>query len=214
MPFIDDLLRLIARLAWPGFAVFFTWRFRAAISEAIPLLAGRVTEVGPSGLELSPVNEQRDAPPENPAQDAAVEPQVVQEPVSPFLAGLQAAMRISADTIPEADRTERLIRALVVARLELGHERVYRNIFGSQIRALIMLRSRKIASEMDARTFFQTETASMQEFYFGYGFDGWIHFLLNQNLIQRIDDGFTITSFGEDFVSYIDRISLPTNKPF
>ena len=214
MPFIDELFRLIARLAWPGVAAFFAWRFRAAISEAIPLLAGRVTRVGPTGVDFANVNEQRDAPPENLTQDAAVKPQADRGPLPPALAGLEEALRISANKIPDTtDKIETLIRNLAATRLDLGHERVYRNIFGSQIRALIVLRSRKVASEVEARNFFQTETALVRAQYSGYGFDGWIQFLINNSLIQRIDGGFKITLFGEDFVGYLDRTQIPTNKP-
>lgn len=214
MSFILALFDLIKGLAWPALAFFVVWQFRDGIGKALPMLAGRLTKFGPSGMELAAPSEQKEAPTENREKEAEVRPErTVGGPRPAAMTVLEVGLRASVNAISDPTKqVNALIEDLAEARLERGHERVYRRIFGSQIRGLASLALQKTTTAREARDFFETATATVREQYEKYGFDGWIGFLIQNDLVKRVDNDFAITPFGEDFVTYYIRNQLP-EKP-
>lgn len=214
MSFIFAVFELIKGLAWPAFAFFAVWQFRDGIRKALPMLAGRLTKLGPGSMELAAPSEQKELPTENREKEAEVRPeQTVGGPRPAAMTVIEDGLRASVNAISDPTKqVNALIESLAEARLERGHERVYRRIFGSQIRGLVSLALQKTSTEREARDFFETATATVREQYEKYGFDGWIGFLSQNDLVKREENGFAITLFGEDFVTYYNRNYLP-DKP-
>lgn len=121
------------------------------------------------------------------------------------------------NAIPEPQKIPRLINALAASNLERAHERVYRLIFGSQIRGLRQLATVGRVTKEQARQFYDenTRTPEAQKFYANYGFDGWLKFLISQQVIaETLESVFEITNYGRDFLAYLDRMKMPDAKPW
>ena len=217
MAFIVALFDLIKASEWPAVAVLFMMMFRGNIASAFPAFLRRVTEIGWGGakVKLADPIEQTEAPAEDRAEEGVVLPERSNvTPISSAVTVLEIGLRKSADAIADPSRRiSILVEELAVARLERGHERVYRNIFGSQMRALAALAVQRTVTEAEARTFFETATAAVREQYRTYGFEGWANFLIKNDLVNRTPDGYAITPFGDDFTVYVTRNQLPTKSP-
>lgn len=115
---------------------------------------------------------------------------------------------------PEDKREDALIVELTNYMISGSFEFVYNRIFGSQIKALQLLRERGAASEFDAADFFRPYSEAFPEVYRGYGLEGWTTFLAHQGLVEKRGGFFYLTDFGREFLKYIEDKRLTPNKAF
>lgn len=94
-----------------------------------------------------------------------------------------------------------MIRDSANYRIATEFERIYRIIFGSQMRFLRHLDIVKKISNKDAIKFFKQEKKKVSNNDLEY--DAWIRFLISQKLIEYKDDTYTITNKGLAFITYV-----------
>lgn len=114
------------------------------------------------------------------------------------------------DEIPEDLRVDFLIRLLAEAQISLEFEKIYRIIYGSQLRGLRRLRELQTISVGDARQYFHSVVSENADFYTDSSFEPWLDFLIRAGLIIKFGPHLNsdaaqlkVTSFGDDFLHYI-----------
>jgi hypothetical protein len=103
--------------------------------------------------------------------------------------------------------------------VQATHEFIYSRIFGSQIEALkqLDLRGPMGASLEEAQQYFRDQVVKLHpEFYSGYGFDGWLGFLVFNNLVAKDEKSgrLTVTPYGHDFLVYLREQRMNEAKPW
>ncbi|MFN6251920.1 MAG: hypothetical protein ACK53U_18745 [Alphaproteobacteria bacterium] len=103
-----------------------------------------------------------------------------------------------------------LIHLLAKSQLSIEFEKIYRSIYGSQLKGLRRLHERKEVSLSEAREFFHSVVVENADFYTESSFVPWLDFLIRAGLIRQFEsltsnDGphLRVTAFGEDFLRYI-----------
>ncbi|MCA3281759.1 MAG: hypothetical protein ING16_02725 [Roseomonas sp.] len=103
-----------------------------------------------------------------------------------------------------------LIHLLAKSQLSIEFEKIYRSIYGSQLKGLRRLHERKKVSLSEAREFFHSVVVENADFYTEASFVPWLDFLIRAGLIRQFEsltsnDGphLRVTAFGEDFLRYI-----------
>lgn len=132
-----------------------------------------------------------------------------------LLFGLRTKTEIPADL-----QIDFLIKLLAEARLGLHFERIYRIIFGSQLRGLRRLHEQGSVTVGDARQYFNSVVNENPAFYTVESFGSWLDFLLRAGLVRKVglhldSDGtqLQITSFGEDFLRYVHEQRYTDDLP-
>ncbi len=113
-----------------------------------------------------------------------------------------------------ADPVDVLVRNLAQARLEARFGFIYAGIFGSQIKVLIELGARRVVSSEEAYNFYVEYEKRFPDVYIGYGFPGWINFLINHGLIVQNGSQVAVTDFADDFLIWLRATQLTINKPW
>jgi hypothetical protein len=132
-----------------------------------------------------------------------------------LLFGLRTKSEIPADL-----QVDFLIKLLAEARLGLHFERIYRIIFGSQLKGLRRLYETGSVTVGDARQYFNSIVSENPGFYTEESFGSWLDFLLRVGLVRKVglhldSDGtnLQITSFGEDFLRYVHEQRYTDDLP-
>ncbi|GGJ21798.1 hypothetical protein GCM10011320_31310 [Neoroseomonas lacus] len=122
---------------------------------------------------------------------------------------------LEKEGVPQEDRVDRLIRLLSEARIEADFERIYRVIYGSQIRGLRMLGSEGRISLADARKRFDAVISDYPGFYKEGSFDEWLAFLTRMALVAKTEeDMLALTPLGQDFLVFLARRGYSDAKPY
>jgi hypothetical protein len=199
------VVELVKAIAWPSSILGVAFLFRHELRKLVP----RVKRVGPTGVEF-------DA-----ERQLAVGASFEGLREFPGNVRTRAISRIEIDlhkqigVIDEGQRVDLLIRQLAQSRLETHFERVYRNIFGSQISGLKLLSTQnagQVARE-GAKQWFEDEVKSkFPDFYKDTSFETWLQFLINMLLVESTPDSVTITEIGRDYLTYMSATGLPEGK--
>lgn len=207
------IVALIKALAWPIAVGVIVWRLGPKFLDAI---RGRSVNVEGFGVRASFTTvEQQITSVDSPVNRPALEPPtpgpgpVVREAVTLLEQGIIKEL----GKYPPTAREPTLINALATTRVKGAHEFNYNRIFGSQIAALRLLDERGSATIEEARTFFGAYAKQYPHIYAKYGFDGWLGFMLNAQLMKRTADTLTTTPFGHDFLVYLREVRLSETKP-
>lgn len=203
---VGEVSKILQAWAWPGAVLLLAWCFRTEIKEALP----RVKEVGPTGVKMNDApQQQRVGPVDSPKELSPVELgepskaiRLVEEKLN------QQILEISADK-----RLPILLRELAQCRIFLHFERVYRIIFGSQIRALQSLNERPKVSVSEAIRFYDDVVKEFSPFYDDFSFERWSGFLINNSLVEMSEGYYVITDAGREFLHFITEARLPLEKP-
>lgn len=110
-----------------------------------------------------------------------------------------------------------LISEVAIARSFIMFERIYRDIFGSQIDILIkMMPPIGSLTIEEADNEFQKNVTKHPDFYKSDQFIDWLRFLENSGLVSRNtnDKSVAITNFGLDFLNYLDNRNYTKEKNF
>lgn len=209
MPFVTALFDLLKGIAWPIAIVLIALAFKVEIRALLP----RLRKAGPTGVELDPAEQQREAP--NSTAVTTTSDVIKDLPGisrTPAMEALERGIHAELQKRPEGDRVALAVRALAQSQLETAFERIYQWIFGSQILGLRRLHERTTVSVEDARQFFEEFRSKDPTAYGSYGFNEWLGFLINQGLVRRDGDAVTITEIGRDFLQYLFAQRKAENK--
>lgn len=209
MEFMKAFFALLGDLAWPAAVIAIAVIYRQDIRSILP----RLRRAGPGGVELDPVEQQQ--------RPSAAKPDTAElKPLPGILRTaplemVERKLHAEAAALPEDQREDLLISALAQAQLSTLFERIYSQIFGTQIAGLRQLNAAGRVTLQDAREFFDQVTATFPDAYRQHGLEGWLEFLRRNNLVRQHDDGsLEITDLGRDFLQYLTGQRLPENKPW
>ncbi len=129
------------------------------------------------------------------------------------MADLEVELHKNLEQFEEQDRIDVLVTELSRARLDVNFLIIYRLIFGSQIRFLKLMRERgSFISLVDASSFFENLKTS-EPVHSERSIEEFVQYLLNHELIVSHDEGFLLTSKGNDFLLFLYRSALPEDLP-
>ena len=135
----------------------------------------------------------------------------------PLLREIQEAItaELRARSLLGEDAVRILIRALAQSQAAATFEKVYREILGSQLRALAHANSQN-GVPREAVEFFYTQTAiNHPDAYRNFPFTQWLSFLLRSVLLREDAEGrFHITVRGRTFLAYLAQAGLSMEKFF
>jgi hypothetical protein len=139
------VVELVKAIAWPGVVLAIAWRYR----EQIVAQLSRITELGPTGVKLATIQVQVPAPSLNAATGIAqVRARFTEQVLNPALDAVRRDLASVADT--DHDRIEVLAHALASMNIQYAFERVYREIFGSQVILLQSMQTTTVNAEHPA----------------------------------------------------------------
>lgn len=218
-----DLFKILEMAVWPVVLAIFFWPLRAKMggdwSGFHKAWANRsfVAEVpGAKFSAIAAVEAQKEKLPEDdallrndlPAGQAWLPP-TDREVVNLY----EQELRSLVERNPGEDVVPNLVRALALVRVQGSHEWVYNRIFGSQIQFVKKANLGAAISVEEAREFYRPylEAAPALK---DYGFDGWLRFMLDNNLITQADDKLSIKAYGRDFLRFLVDAQLSELKAF
>jgi hypothetical protein len=234
---IDRFIELLKVLAWPAVVVWLIWYLRDEVKRA----AERIIELGLTGAKFAPPPPPEQtalSPPSPPPPPSLPTPKdstlpgelAASDRTQQFIAEIKS--RISEDqlidyvqelrkqlpsrtTSDPKQQVEALLHFAASLAVQLGHEQVYRLIFGSQIAALVQMNPDGGASRKVIEDIYERAKSDFPEAYRSFTFGQWIGFLLQAGLCKSAPNGnFVLTPYGRGFLKYIVDAHLPPNKPF
>ena len=223
--------KLLENSPWPLaiviIAVFFFLMFRLQISGAIDRFRG--ASFGNKSLDVSgnqasgavekqkqmegPIGAKAVAAPDTaPASHRMPPSSDVYGPVEHQIRTALTGAKLSSDL-----EKAWLIRSLAEARIQRGHEMVYRLVLGSQINLILLANTANPPTIERAREIFEQAKLSFPTIYTKFEFDAWKQFPINVGLLRTdtTTEGvsiFRITPVGRDFLHYLVDNTLTEGK--
>lgn len=205
--------QLVDAIAWPAALVTMVHWLRQPISECLRSLTQRKIAIAAVGVTATIEAGAQQSKEENPATERLTAQPVPDASLSPAVALMEAHLREDLAKLEPVQREPTLLRTLALSRIEGGHEFVYNRIFGSQIAGLKRLNEAGRVTIFDAREFARPFIERHPDIYKDYGFEGWINFLIHNNLVKRDGDHLEITEYGRDFLQNLTAKRLSEIKP-
>jgi hypothetical protein len=219
------IIDIIRAIAWPAVAGFGIYYLRNEIKAAFK----RVTEIGPGGAKFAPPEQQPTPPPSGvantPSQQNAIRGTSVQNFIH-SLKGMysaelleQFAQRVKSDLMTVAgndahEQAETLTYALAGVNIQVGYERTYASIFGSQLTFLAQANGEGGLVPAYAHQLYEQTKAANPALYAAYPFDRWVGFLIESALVITDARGnYALTPYGRGFLKYIVDRHLTVFKP-
>lgn len=112
------------------------------------------------------------------------------------------------------EKIDILVKNLAQQQISNAFEKVYYNIFGSQIRLLEFL-AVQTDGKSDAETlnkFFETTKKDNPDIFKEWEFSDYMNFLVNWELVKNENNEWSITHNGRAFIIYITALQLNKNK--
>jgi hypothetical protein len=208
LPFWQQLFELISRIAWPIALVVVFVKIR-------PIIVQLFTERGFSfegfGAHLR-VEERKIEQASETVKSKPLElGGNLQLPRTVAIDEEEKKLLKALSEIPEIERMGILLNALAIERLEKNFALIYQTIFGSQLLLLQKINERGgLVSTAEAEAFF-TEVKSKFSEYSDWNFEKYSNFLVKNGLLV-VNDNVTLTPAGKDFILFVVRYGLNTEK--
>jgi len=201
LEWFKTIFDLLKGVAWPLAILLVVFMFRRELRERIK----DIVSVGPSGAVLQPSRQAGEtAPPSGLTEEKRREPAETKHSLATVQA-LIAKINEQLTSIPDEERTQRLVFSLAEAQVERQFELIWGIIFGSQIAALRRIMQLGTISIDDLKKYFDEEVRSIDpELYAKFDFNHWLRFLLEQNLIVVEDGRVSLADNGRDFLVFVD----------
>lgn len=206
------LFDFISDIAWPLVVLAGGYYFRKEIRAALE----RVIELGPSGVKLDhakPV-QVATAPPAAAANEliSNIKQFISPDQIDPSVDAIRIDLQQRSSNKDE--QVDMLVHALAAVNIQLGHERAYGAIFGSQIVALARMNEVGGASDETLKQIYAAAAANHAEFYKTYSYESWVEFLFKSGLAIRNGAIYKTTPYGSGFLKYILDRHLTVAKPY
>jgi len=203
-------LRYLDVFIWPITALIIAFFFRAEVRSLINRISSAEL---PGGVKLS-------LPPSQklPTKDIEeIKESVGQRKEEGARESSFAEGSVTLKTLQEQIKV--LLEQIAALQTALVFERVYQNIFGSQIKLLDALREVGVQGILyeNVAAFYQA-TRKTWSTLSSYSLNQYLNYLVNAGLVEIIQEGVTkkckITSQGVDFLEYIEKLNYTKNKSF
>lgn len=109
-----------------------------------------------------------------------------------------------------------LVKNLAQQNITNTFEKIYHNIFGSQIKLLefLSVQPEGSAPVQSITPFFDSAKYNHPEVFLNYQFSDYMVFLLTWGLVKNTNGEWSITSHGRAFIAYISALQLNKNRAF
>lgn len=188
-------------LAWPAVVLLLGGGFLIGFRRQIARFLDRTHGVSVGKVDVQALPQQR-------IEKPSVADEILRVPPSQLLAQEEQSIRESLEQLGVTDPAERenlLVRDLAQSKLRGSFEGLYQESWGSQLSALQLINqhSGEIAPDL-VRSFFEGAKKEWPEQYGEYSFDEWFEFLVEAQLVSRIEDGkVAITLQGRELLTYL-----------
>jgi hypothetical protein len=202
---------------WPVVVLVFGIVFIFAFYGPIGRFLDRASRIGPQGVETGSAT----------AQEKSLQREQTSESLSSqadeFLRLFDSKMLLEAEGAVRADLAKRnitnpgerervLVRLVAAAGAGFVFERIYNQIFGSQIKALQALNASALPRD-GIEPFYRAAKAENPNFYSNYSFDQWFNFMVSHTLIAMMDGNTVgITVRGREFLKFLIQEAHILNK--
>jgi len=119
------------------------------------------------------------------------------------------------EIVEDSKKVETLTKYAEALYLILSFERLYNNIFGSQLYILDFVNTNNTQSKDDLKIFYDGAKDKYPDFFDAYSYDDYFNFLVSHDLIIiNTDETCGITWLGRDFLKYLIETGKSINKRF
>lgn len=198
---------MIEAIAWPivalilGLVAIFV--FRSPLVRKID----RISRAGTDGITFEHAQADSQATASKPPIGGMSFEDLMKHPVSSavldrerFITARLKEMTLKADS----ERLAVLTRALASVGMDLDFTKLSHGIFGSQLALLVQLAGTRAGldlSQVEAQ--FEAAKAQYAELYAQRTFEDWLAYLLNNNLVRKIERVIDLTQHGSDFLKFL-----------
>ena len=206
LPFWHELFGLLAAISWPVALFWIANAYKDEIRKLIP----RLRKAGTSGVEFAAGDGQENIGPAPQLTISTGQSENILRP--PAVATVEGPIRDDLVNYAPDKVIDHLVTALARERLDRVFMLAYSNIFSSQIQLLKAIsNSGGEVSQKYTEDFFE-ELKRDDEAFAEWELPRYLNFLMYFKLIMVSDDGYSITDFGSDFLIFLARYGLSTDR--
>lgn len=204
IPYLVVLLDFLKGVAWSLAALGIAALFSKEIKQILPL----IKQLEPGGLHLESPEQEWSKPDEIAA--AGIASVSLEALVDPVVTKIKADTNTILESIPDAERVPRLVRALAVQQLSKRFTFAYYGIFGSQIRALRKLNVRNIPRGQADEWYkkLQAENPAFSD----WNLDEYLNYLFKWGFIGESMGVMSITETGWNFLRFLVEHKLSEDR--
>ena len=196
--------------AWPIVVLILGIVVVLAFKKELGGFISRAQKISKDGIETTPQQSQQNISSESDAEE------LMRSFDSVVLREQEDLIRKTlTDKIPDnnVEQIKVLIRHLAAMQMAFAFEKLYINIYGSQIGILQHLNLiPEGVPQDDIKPFYELAKKENPEAYEEYPFDRYLDFLISQTLVIQHGDRYLITNLGVDFLGYLIRARLTPFK--
>lgn len=188
-------------LAWPGVVVLLGGGFLIAFRRQIARFLDRTHGVSVGKVDIHALPQQR-------VDKGSVADEILRAPASQLLAQQEQSIKENLAQLGVTDPVERenlLVRELAQAKLRESFERLYQELWGSQLSALQLINQHSGEIAQDQFRFAYEEAKKEWPDQYGeYSFEAWFEFLVDAELVSPTEDEkVAITLQGRELLTYL-----------
>jgi len=187
-------------LAWPIAFLVGVIVFMVLFKKDISSLLVRVQKIGKDGIQTSPIQIQQPSEKESSIEELTKEFSSIA--IRNQETNIKRDLENRGLSNPQ-DKINLLIKHLSIIQLALQFERINGLIWGSQVKILEHLNSRKEDSVAGLKFFYDTAYKLSPDVFTNYPFEQYLQFLIAFNLIVQQGEKLSITDIGREFLVYI-----------
>lgn len=208
MEWFDHISEFIANIGWQLTLLIVVFVFKNPMSGLI----NRIIKISKSGVECSQPTESRNLL----DFEALVAIKGYSKGTEEYIKELSQWLedQLKAKIHSTTDIKELLKLAVVDSLGALNLERIYSNIYGSQINAIKYLSDKDNAKLSDIRIFYDDASRTYEEVYKSMSFEAWVHYLSINNLVTVSDDNIKLKPAGKAFIPYLSSSKINYSKIF
>jgi hypothetical protein len=208
LPFWQQIFTLLATVSWPLALIVIVRTLHPMFSR---IFSDRGISFEGVGTQIR-IDERKHA--QDDSESLAVTPLSAAKLTLPRTVAIdeeETALRSAIEQLPPADRNDIVINALAIERLEKHFALTYVDIFGSQLVFLQKINERGSAiAAADGEIFFSEVKSRVPELS-DWDFGKYCNYLVQRNLI-RVSANIELTPVGKDFIHFVVRYGLRTDK--
>jgi len=208
LPFWQQLFTLFSAVSWPLALIVIARIFRPLISH---IFTDRGISFEGFGAQLRIDERKVSQPGTSDLPESTFSGAKLKLPRTAAITEQEANLRAAIKELPQADVLDIAINALAIEQLEKGFALTYINVFGSQITLLQRINERGGSITTSEGEEFFSEVKSRFAEISDWSFERYITFLAQRNLV-RISSSIELTPLGRDFIQFVVRYGLRTDK--
>jgi len=204
LPYLALVFDLVKGVAWPLAALVAVLVVRKPLGQALT----RMMRFSAGGVEAEFAGAQKAFEPSI-AGYKLLTPQDTEA-----IRSVEQSITAGLDNIDATQIQSRLVNTLANNMLERHFAMVTVNIFGGQVELIRAISSADGSlSSSEVSNFFSGQKSKFKELQ-DYNLDLYLKLLVDSQLINRSDDGISITMFGREYLRLLDKHSQFDNRPF